>query len=183
MKVKLAVALAVLFLASIAHADSGGVDTVTVDLTMTAYLYSNPTTEQFQGSFEYDPTTGQIVGGSTNSSGPLSSFSFFSALSSPVGYPNVDWSNAEGDTINFQYNYDHDTPISLGSGGGQMFWTCESSPCVQNFGAWGQNFGTFTVTDPPMAAPEPSAWIMLAMGTLAVLALARVNARRANTAF
>jgi hypothetical protein len=182
MRLTLAVALAVPFLPSIARAD-GGVDTVTVDLTMTAYLYSNPTTEQFQGTFEYDPAAGQTVDGRTNSSGPLGSFSFFSALSSPLGYSNVDWSNAEGDTINFQYNYDHDTPISLGSGGGQMFWTCESSPCVENFGSWGQNLGTFAVTDPPMAAPEPSAWLMLATGIQVVLALAGLSPRKASTSF
>lgn len=179
MKAKLAVALAVLFFGSVARADGGSVDVVTVNLTIPAFLESDPTTEQFQATFDFDTATNLATPISASSTGPFGPFTSFVQISGAqaekFGGPDVEWLDAAGDNIQFDYGFDHNVEFSLGPGGSEMFWQCDSSACGDTFAAFGMVVGTYDVTAASVGTPEPSAWMMLAIGILALLSLERVS--------
>lgn len=191
MKMKLAIAFAVLLFASAVHADTDF--TITLNFTIPNRIQSSAVTEQFDATFNYDLTTGQFAPGIfiISSSGPLAPFT--SAVSLAVSStgcgepgastfscdPDINWTNSAGDIINFQFNFDHDTPITVGPIAGQMFWECSSVVCQDNFNGNGNALYHGTVSELLVSSPEPTAWSMLLMGVLA-LALARVALRRAS---
>jgi hypothetical protein len=180
--VKIAVALAVLFLGPIARADGGSVDVVTVNLTIPAFLESDPTTEQFQATFDFDTATNLATPISVSSTGPFGPFTSFFQFSAgqprPAGGPDVGWFDAAGDNIQFDYSFDHNIEFSLGPGGSEMFWQCASAACDDTFAAFGMVVGNYDVTAASVRTPEPSAWMMLAMGIVALLSLKRVSATK-----
>jgi hypothetical protein len=182
MKVKLAVALAVLFFASVARADSN-LD-IALSFTIPPALDSSTVTEQFDASFEYDLTSGQIAPGTLviDAVGPLASFyplDVFVNSGFPPGFPQIDFFDTAGDSIQFDYSFDHGTPIGPQLGiGGQMFWFCASAACKENFGGGGNSIYFLSVTEyPPTSTPESAEWTLLALGIVAVLAMTGLRGR------
>ena len=187
MKMKLATAFAFLFFASALHADTDF--TITLNFTIPNRIESSTVTEQFDATFNYDLTTGQFAPGIflISSSGPLEPFTSATSLaaigcaqtgSSPFSCdPAINWTNSVGDIINFQYNFDHDTPITIGPIGGQMFWECSSTACQDNFGGNGNTLFSGAVTELLVSSPEPSALMMLACGMLALVIVERTRIR------
>jgi len=161
-----------LFCGAIVKADS--LINIAIDFTVPPVLQSSSITEQFDASFEYDLSSGQIVPGTLviDAAGPFGPFSsFFGSFSSDPEYPQINWYDSVGDFIQFDYGFDHNTPISVGVGGGQMFWACSSAPCVENFGGDGNADGSFVVTD----IPEPATGVLTltGVGLLGLLAVRR----------
>lgn len=186
----LALALAALFCLNATPVRADSNLNVALDFTIPPASHGSTVTEQFDAVFNYDLTTGQIIPGTLviDASGPLASFYPLKTIVhydlGSFGYPQINWYDTAGDQIQFDYGFDHNTSINVGVGGGQMFWVCGSPVCIDNFGGSGNSVYSLVVTDPrPPTTPEPSTWVMLLTGMLAVVALERASARISGTGF
>jgi hypothetical protein len=193
MKLKLAVAFAVLLFATLARADS---TPVTVDITATNCLCGNPSTtpinlsaqltvEQVTGTF-FNPGEAYAFTGTVDEivalTGTVNGFAM-SLVQAPYG--DGSWISAPGYS---SYTGQPD-PGAPGFLLGYIYFSADGIPSwmfndVTNYleGFDGSNTITYTATDPPANAPEPSALLLSGIGLAALIGLARRNRTKSQNA-
>ena len=192
MKVKLAVALAILFLAGVAHADGAPAGTlydINGSMTLTGDSNCPSCTETINYSFVLDESPGcpssitvclasPVI---TTSSGPLGVFVAETSIGEDHG-PYLGFDAPGLDQIDMYFTF-RGLPTALPSN----LWACNSAACQADFSIGDQyEFAVaneFTAVDPAPTAPEPSSFLLLGIGLAALIGVARVNPRRAETGF
>jgi hypothetical protein len=181
MKVKLAAAFAVLFLASIAHADSG--DPTLVYSYAGNQLLNNSPLFQAPG---VPPCTCAIDGWFSVAGSGLQNPVDVLSYSFTTGFLTLNPSNSVADIFNYLDNSSLWGVVITGTGayaGDDIITNFDNSASEATDAAEvnyalvayeAGDYGTWSVADPPpVNTPEPTGWAMLALGILAVLALPR----------
>jgi PEP-CTERM motif len=208
MKVKLAVALAILCCASIVRADgSSGITSYDINgsMTLTGNSSCPSCTQTIDFSFTLDfgvPEAGNgipcfaddeptcIAGPvSVSSTGPLGSFSGYGNLDPDHGWY-TGFINHAGDEVDLYMNLGDFSGATAPSAMPSNLFSCQSSACVADFSTVGGGFSEFeyqfnvaaqfTATDPSRAVPEPSSLLLSVIG-LASLVFARSKSNRSSS--